>query len=286
MLFNKTKIVLHYLKNKKLYPNANFSINSYISSNSSVGDNVTISSYSSVINCQLSQNTKIANNSYLIDSVINDNVEIGSNSHITNSIIGEQCTIDQDCYILKTNLDKYINVASQCYLREVKINKFSYVSQNSFLINTNIGKFCSLAPGLISGPGEHPNNFVSTSPMFFFKDYKFSFADKDYFEHNKEVNIGHDVWIGARAFIKNGIKVGHGSIIASGAVVVKDVPDYAIVGGVPARIIRFRFTEDIISKLLKIQWWNWSIKKLQKAYLLFTTEDISHFIAWASEQEN
>ena len=77
-----------------------------------------------------------------------------------------------------------------------------------------------------------------------------------------ETIIGNDVWIGEKVFIKDGIRVGDGAIIGAGAIVTKDVPPYAIVAGVPARIIRYRFDEDVILKLLKIQWWDWSDEKL------------------------
>ena len=86
---------------------------------------------------------------------------------------------------------------------------------------------------------------------------------------NNPVTIGNDVWIGANVCILPGISIGDGAVLAAGAVITKDVPPYAIVGGVPAKVIKYRFSEDIIKKLLKIKWWNWEEEKVKKNKDLF-----------------
>lgn len=83
------------------------------------------------------------------------------------------------------------------------------------------------------------------------------------YDCNREVIIGNDVWIGAGVFIKGGIKIGDGAVIAAHAVVTKDVPPYAIVGGVPAKILKYRFTDDVIRKLLDLKWWDYDIAAIQ-----------------------
>ena len=90
-----------------------------------------------------------------------------------------------------------------------------------------------------------------------------------------EVVIGNDVWIGMRVIIMPGVSVGHGAVIGAGAVVVKDVPPYAIVGGVPAKIIRYRFTPEVIEKLLEFQWWNYDEAILKKNVSLFQKENLT-----------
>ncbi|MBA3921161.1 MAG: CatB-related O-acetyltransferase [Nostocaceae cyanobacterium] len=167
------------------------------------------------------------------------------------------------------------------------MGRFNYVSSSSKLDLAEIGSFCSFGPELICGYGEHPTDFVSTNPVFFstFKQCGTSFADKNYFEERKKIFIGHDVWIGARVFIRDGVKIGNGAIIGAGAVVVKDIPDYAIVGGVPAKIIRFRFSDEIIRELLNINWWNWSEDKLRKAQIYFVKKDIYSFIEWTRQED-
>jgi acetyltransferase-like isoleucine patch superfamily enzyme len=107
--------------------------------------------------------------------------------------------------------------------------------------------------------GIHPSrDFVSTHPIFFStkKQVGITFADKDYFQEEKGIKIGNDVWIGANVIILDGVTIGDGAIIGAGAVVTKDVPPYSIYGGVPAKLIRYRFEQKTIDFLVKFKWWN------------------------------
>lgn len=125
------------------------------------------------------------------------------------------------------------------------------------VINAEIGSFCSLASGIRIGEAEHPTTWVSTSPVF--QNVNNSSVRKRFAKidlpKSKRTVIGHDVWIGINAIIKAGVKIGTGAVVASGAVVTKDVEPYAIVGGCPARIIRYRFDDKTIEKLLNSKWW-------------------------------
>lgn len=121
--------------------------------------------------------------------------------------------------------------------------------------NTTIGSFCSLAQYVMIGPGEHPVDYLSSSPCFYMDIFGWK-NRKCNFNSGEPCHIGNDVWIGHGAFIKAGVNIGDGAIIAAGAVVTKDVPPYAIVGGVPAKIIRKRFSEEQIKDLLELKWWD------------------------------
>lgn len=135
---------------------------------------------------------------------------------------------------------------------------YSYCSYDCNIINARIGKFCSLANEIIIGGDEHPMEWLSTSPVF--QDVKHSGPAKKFARHtlptSKTTVIGNDVWIGDRAIVKQGVTVGDGAVIGAGAIVTKDVPPYAVVAGVPAKLIKFRFDEDIIKELLQSEWWN------------------------------
>ncbi|WP_318311074.1 CatB-related O-acetyltransferase [Flagellimonas crocea] len=158
------------------------------------------------------------------------------------------------------------------------IDDYSYVGLFGLVNNTKIGKFCSISMNFKSGLGQHPVNRVSTSPIFYSKKFALyeSFAkENSNFEEYSDITIGHDVWIGADVLVMDGVNIGNGAIVASKAVVTKDVPSYAIVGGIPAKIIKYRFSEDIITALEQMEWWNWSRDKILENGNLFNKEDIS-----------
>ena len=197
-------------------------------------------------------------------------IKIGQNSRVTmNCIFGEYVTI-------------YDNVS----LHKCVVGDFTFIASDSLIYNTKIGKFCSIASGVKCGLGIHPSRtFVSTHPAFYStkKQAQITFADKCYFEENKSVLIGNDVWIGANAVLLDGIKVGDGAIIAAGAVVTKNVPPYAIVGGVPAKIIKFRFRSDQIEFLMKFKWWEKEVGWLRKNWRLF--HNVDEFISHARNEK-
>ncbi|RLT93660.1 non-ribosomal peptide synthetase [Ketobacter sp.] len=126
---------------------------------------------------------------------------------------------------------------------------------------TKIGKYCSVFRTSLIQNADHPRNTLSTHGMFYHPQFGFT---PGYELDRVQVEIGNDVWIGADAKILYPTKkIGDGAVIASGAVVVGDVPPYAIVGGYPAQVIRYRFSQETIEKLLEIKWWDYSIEELQ-----------------------
>ena len=153
-----------------------------------------------------------------------------------------------------------------------KIGYGTYIGANTQLGNAEIGRFSSIASNVKVVTATHPTmDFVSTSPMFFStlrqtgKTYCDTIKFNEFLSVNgRSVVVGNDVWIGDNVTIKGGVTIGDGAIVAMNACVTKNVPPYAIVGGVPAKIIRYRFTGEEISKLLALEWWNkpedWIIK--------------------------
>ena len=177
-------------------------------------------------------------------------------------------------------LGKEVVIHNEVKLIQVQIGDCSYVSKDSSLINVSIGKYCSIGPRALIGLAPHPTKlFVSTYPGFYDDQNTGcirTFTDKKSFNDSiPATNIGCDVWIGANVIIPGGIKVGDGAIIAAGTVVTKDIPPYAIVGGNPAKEIRKRFTEEQISLLLSLKWWDWPQKEIQEQVDQF--RDIDNF---------
>lgn len=154
----------------------------------------------------------------------------------------------------------------RAFLRNTSLGRMTYVAELSRIGFADIGAFSSIGPNvLLGGLGCHPVDRLSTHPAFYSARLQAgdTFSETDTFEELPRVRVGNDVWIGAGSIVLDGVTIGDGAIIAAGAVVNKDVPPYAIVGGVPARIIRYRFDEETIEALLEWRWWELDNNQLQ-----------------------
>ncbi len=165
-------------------------------------------------------------------------------------------------------------------LRDSELGDFSYVARNCQIYQTKIGKFTCIGPNVNTGMGAHPSaEFVSSHPLFYSTLGQSSglvIVDKNLFDEFPETVIGNDVWIGNNVTIKYGITIGDGAIIGSGAVVTKDVEPYSIVGGTPAKIIKYRFEKDQIAFLQEFKWWDRDLEWIKANKEQFT--NINEFI--------
>jgi acetyltransferase-like isoleucine patch superfamily enzyme len=202
---------------------------------------------------------------------------------MTDSFIGENSQINANCRLRKVTCENNVALYDGGDYDQCSIGSYSYLAPNARISIAEIGRFCSIGPFLICGYGDHPTDFASTSPVFFSSGNQcgISFSYKNLFEERKRIHIGHDVWIGARVFVRDGVTIGTGAVLAAGTVIVKNVPDYAIVGGVPGKIIRYRFPEKIIVRMLQLKWWEWPEDKLREAQPYFAQNDINVFVDWA-----
>ena len=168
--------------------------------------------------------------------------------------------------VFDTKIDENVLIKPFVHLERSFIGSFSSLGTFSSAFDCNIGKFCSIARDVYIGGASHPLDHVSSSGFFYINPSKKikAICLSDYNWHSKKTTIGNDVWIGVKAIIKAGVSIGDGAVIGAGSVVTKDVPAYEIWGGNPAKLIRKRFDDETIKKLLEIKWWDFSATDLKR----------------------
>lgn len=168
---------------------------------------------------------------------------------------------------------RYNTFKTNVLIANTTLSDFVYIGSQTRINNATIGKFCSIGPNVSIGLGKHPTNFISSFPAFYStkKQCQSSFTDRNYFKEFSPIHIGNDVWIGANVTILDGVEIGDGVIIAAGSVVTKSIEPYAIVGGIPSKLIKKRFDDVQISKLLNFKWWDKSYSFLSQNHRFFNS---------------
>lgn len=180
-------------------------------------------------------------------------------------------------------LGRFTEIGERVLFQESELGDYSYIERHAEAIYARIGKFCAIASDVRINALNHPVERVS--------QHKITYRPNEYFPHAKidkafraariaaMVEIGHDVWVGHGAIILPGVKVGHGAVIAAGAVVTRDVEPHAIVAGVPARFLRWRFPPETSARIVALAWWDWPPERLMAAIADMQTLDAAAFLA-------
>lgn len=202
-----------------------------------------------------------------------------SPTHITCKYISFGAFWDEKTRFEKTTA---LGKCTRCF--NVVIGKYSSIRDRSRAMNAVIGNYSVIAKECEIGLGVHPTDRISCHSIFY-KNSPWGFHPewvKPIKDITKVTFIANDVWIGAKSIVMDGVKIGDGAIVAAGSVVTKDVPPFAVVGGAPAKVIKYRFPQEVIDRLEEIQWWNLPDEEITKRIDLFhiqnpTLEDINKY---------
>ncbi|MEZ8109564.1 CatB-related O-acetyltransferase [Vibrio splendidus] len=193
-------------------------------------------------------------------SIIDSNIgcsSIGDNSNLVNMTIDDNVKIDRNNYLYHSSIGVY-----------------SYTGRNTTILHTQVGSFCSISWNVSIGGANHDYSRIAQHSFLYDDTSKIRHCSSgvEYDRFSDQLSIGSDVWIACGVVITRGVTIGDGAVVGANAVVTKDVPPYAIVAGNPAKVIKYRFSPEIIDILLTIKWWNWPIEKIKKNYELLSQQ--------------
>lgn len=190
--------------------------------------------------------------------------------------------VNEDATVVDSVLGRYTEVGRGSRFDAVELGDYSYCDRLCDIANATVGRFANIAAFVRIGATDHPLDRASLH-HFMYRSAKYwegEQDDADWFakRRSRRTTIGHDTWIGHGAQVKPDVVVGNGAVIASGAIVTKDVPPYAIVAGVPARIIRFRQPPEIVARLERLAWWDWDHETLHERLPDFRSLSAEEFL--------
>ena len=196
---------------------------------------------------------------------------IADDAVVKNTTLGKRSTIDHDSVVLNSTIGDCVDIEKRNLIRSAVIGDMTYTGADVGIMWAEVGKFCCIARRVEIGGNEHNYRAASMMPSYRLLN---KLGGKLSMHQDEEIiRVGNDVWIGVGAVIprKHGLVIGDGAVIGSGAVVTKSVEPYAIVAGVPARVIGWRFDPPVIEKLLRLKWWDWEPEKILEHWPLLSS---------------
>jgi len=215
----------------------------------------------------------------IIGSTVNPDAVLYQESRIVDSKVGTKCIVGEFSRVYKSELMEYVKIDRNNFILSSTLGRFSYTENFTVIQSVEIGSFCSVSWGVSIGGGEHPLDRFTTHDVLYNNRYGFAVSDdKELDRYQQKCQLENDVWIGANSVIVRGVHIGNGAVVGAGSVVTRDVPDYAIVAGSPAKIIRYRFSDDVIGRLLSSKWWTLNPDILMKQVVPLRHERIEKFL--------
>ena len=192
----------------------------------------------------------------IIRSTVNPDAVLYQESKIIDSKVGTKCIIGDFSRVYKSELMEYVKIDRNNFILSSTIGRYTYSGNFTAIQEVEIGSFCSVSWGVSIGGGEHQLDSFTTHDVLYNNRYGFTISDdKASDRYQQKCQLEKDVWIGANSVILRGVHIGNGAVVGAGSVVTQDIPDYAIVAGNPAKVIRYRFSDDVIERLLSSKWW-------------------------------
>lgn len=209
----------------------------------------------------------------VITSEYPDDIKLFRNTVLSSSKCGIGVTIGDDTTIERCLIGNYCSINRRNYINDSNVGDFSYTGINTIINFATIGKFCSIARNVDIGGADHDIDKITSIPRF--RIEQCLGGGRPVAPKISNCEIGNDVWIASGAIVLNKAKIGDGAVIGAGAVVTKDIPPYAIAVGIPAKVVKYRCSEDNIERLLKLRWWDWPLEVLKSNINHILNEDIS-----------
>lgn len=196
--------------------------------------------------------------------------------------LGQQPFIHPDCQITNTEFGAFVEIGQGSRVQNSRFGDYSYCDRYADIANAEIGKFANIAAFTRIGPTDHPMAQPSLHHFLYRSADYWDDAEPDaaFFEKraSRVAHIGHDTWVGHGAVIRPEVRIGDGAVVASMAVVTKDVAPYTVVAGIPAKPIKQRFSPDIAKRLIALAWWDWPHSALRSALHDFRTLPVEAFL--------
>ena len=199
-------------------------------------------------------------------------IRIHETAWVKQATVGERSVIEKDSVVLNSEIGAYVDIEKRNLIRKSTVGDMTSTGADTGIMWANVGKYCCIARRVEIGGNEHNYHAASMMPTYRLRNKLGGKIAKH--QDEEMITVGNDVWLGAGVIVlrKPGLTIGDGAVVGGGAVVTKSIPPYAIAVGNPARVIGYRFPEDVIRQLLELKWWDWDKEKVLKHWDLLSSD--------------